>query len=112
MGERLRTGVRQSDTIARVGGDEFVALIPHIDRPALADGLARKLLDSLACPLVVRGHLLTVLASIGIAMFGDTLLDHADKAMYQAKLQGGNRYQHFERSMTREHASHALGGPH
>lgn len=96
VAERLRTGVRQSDTIARIGGDEFVVLIPTLDCHCTAAALAGKLRDTLGAPFVVRGHRLAVRASIGIAVFpqdgmeADILLEHADEAMYRAKQLGGN----------------------
>lgn len=106
-GERLRSALRQSDTVARVGGDEFVALASGIDSRDSASALAKKLLDALAAPFVVRGKKLVIGASLGIAMFpsdggdGDALIDNADHAMYQAKLEGGQRYQFFGHGIAR-----------
>lgn len=102
VAERLRGAVRQSDTVARVGGDEFVALATGIDSREGASGLAGKLLDSLAAPFLVRGKKLVIRASVGIAMFpadgadGETLINNADQAMYRAKLEGGQRHEFFE----------------
>ena len=102
VAERLQKAVRQSDTVARVGGDEFVALAAGLDHPEGAAGLAAKLVDSLTSPFVVRANRLGVGASVGIAMFptdgqdGDTLVDNADRAMYRAKFHGGKRYHFFE----------------
>lgn len=101
VAERLRSAVRQSDTVARVGGDEFAALAAGIASREDASSLARKLLDALASPFIVRGHKLAIGASVGIAMFPfdgadvDTLLDNADHAMYQAKLDGGQEHRFF-----------------
>ena len=103
LAERLQAGIRQSDTVARVGGDEFAILLTDIDKPETAERTAHNLLSSLARPFLVRGHRLSVGASIGIALFPSdsrnaaTLLDHADQAMYQAKLQGGQRFQLYQR---------------
>lgn len=111
VAERLRSGVRQSDTVARVGGDEFVALATGIDNRDGATGLARKLLDSLAAPFAVLGKRLVIGASVGIAMFpsdgadGDTLINNADQAMYRAKLGGGQRHEFFEQGQVRTAAA-------
>jgi diguanylate cyclase (GGDEF)-like protein/PAS domain S-box-containing protein len=102
VAERLRKALRQADTVARVGGDEFVALAVGLDHRAGAAGLAKKLVDALTSPFVVRGNQLSVGASVGIAMFpadgsdGDALVNNADLAMYRAKLEGGKRYHFFE----------------
>ena len=111
VAERLRSAVRQSDTVARVGGDEFVALATGIDSRDGASGLARKLLDSLAAPFVVRGKRLVIGASVGIAMFpsdgtdGNTLIDNADQAMYRAKFGGGQRHAFFEQGQVHTEAA-------
>lgn len=117
VAERLRTGVRVSDTIARMGGDEFVALISGIDSGEAAAALAKNLLDSFASPFVVRGQRFRIHASIGIAVFpsdgtdGDTLIDHADLAMYYAKLEGGNQHRFYDRSMSQASAAHCTSAP-
>jgi diguanylate cyclase (GGDEF)-like protein/PAS domain S-box-containing protein len=108
VADRMRTGIRQSDTIARVGGDEFAVLVSGLDGRETAELLARKLLDALSRPFVMRGEKFSISASIGIAMFpadganGDALLVHADRAMYQAKLLGGNRSCFYDRSFAAE----------
>lgn len=102
VAERLQKAVRQSDTVARVGGDEFVALAGGLDDRDGAARLAKKLVDALTAPFVARGNRLSVGASVGISMFpadghdGDTLIENADRAMYVAKLEGGSRYHFFE----------------
>jgi diguanylate cyclase (GGDEF)-like protein/PAS domain S-box-containing protein len=99
IADRLRGCVRQGDTVARVGGDEFTILFPDI---ALADDAARmadKVLQSFAAPFQIDTHELYVTASIGFALFpqdgddADTLLRNADSAMYRAKELGRNNYQ-------------------
>ena len=91
--------------VARLGGDEFTVLIPGLARPEDAAKLARRILSSLAHPIRVAGQEIFVNASIGIAVFPedgediDTLLMHADTAMYKAKEQGGSSYQAYSRSM-------------
>ncbi len=120
VAQRLRTAVRQSDTIARIGGDEFAALIGNINARVAIEVLASKLIGALAHPFALRGQQFSVHASIGIALFPDdgqdpdALLDSADRAMYEAKLQGGNRYQFYARSTPQRMSSGsgaALAGP-
>lgn len=91
---QLRAAVRQSDTVARYGGDEFVALLLHITHPHDTLAVARKMLDTLG-----QDSPFPVSASIGVALFPDhgfdssTLLVEADRAMYRAKSQGGHQAQ-------------------
>jgi diguanylate cyclase (GGDEF)-like protein len=91
--------------VARLGGDEFTVIIPGLTRPEDATKLARRILSSLAHPIRVAGQEIFVNASIGIALFPedgediDTLLMHADTAMYKAKEQGGSSYQSYSRTM-------------
>jgi diguanylate cyclase (GGDEF)-like protein/PAS domain S-box-containing protein len=95
---RLRASLREGDVVGRIGGDEFVVLIEEF---ADADSLARvaqKILDTVAPPVVVRGHECRVTSSVGISAYpqdgrdSQTLLKNADSAMYRAKEQGKNRF--------------------
>jgi len=101
---RISANVRANDTVARVGGDEFV-LVATVDDPADAATLADKLMAVIRQPYAVSGHAFNVSTSIGIAVYpgnGDTLhelLTNADAAMYHAKGQGRNAYCYFEASM-------------
>jgi diguanylate cyclase (GGDEF)-like protein len=105
IAKRLQATIRKQDTVARFGGDEFAVIAHGLHQPLDAAFLAEKLLAAIREPLLVGGkdHVLT--ASIGIAVFPDdgtdveTLLKHADTAMYQSKLQGRNSYQLFTRAM-------------
>jgi diguanylate cyclase (GGDEF)-like protein len=91
--------------VARLGGDEFTVIMSGLTDAQDAAKLARRILSGLAHPIRVDGHEIFVNASIGIAMYPfdgedlDTLLMHADTAMYKAKEQGGNSYQAYSRSM-------------
>lgn len=101
VGERLLARVRHSDTVSRIGGDEFVVLSPECGQPAIAAALATKLLRALAEPFELADTSLVIRASIGIALYPengqrpDTLLANADAAMYQAKANDGNNYQFY-----------------
>jgi diguanylate cyclase (GGDEF)-like protein/PAS domain S-box-containing protein len=96
---RLSAVLREEDTIARMGGDEFTVLLSNIKSEASAPVIAQKLLDAVAQPLRVEGHELFITTSIGIALYpedGDTaeaLLKNADSAMYRAKEIGRNSFQ-------------------
>jgi diguanylate cyclase (GGDEF)-like protein/PAS domain S-box-containing protein len=96
---RLQMIVRSGDTMARVGGDEFMLLAPDIHDPSDATRLAIKILESFEQPFEFDAHELFVTASIGVALHpGDgtdpeTLIKNADLAMYRAKDLGRNRYE-------------------
>ena len=102
---RLRAEVRETDIVARIGGDEFVILLGDLDGPEMADVIIREVSKKLADPILIEGQLVYVTASIGIAMFpndgsdGKALLLNADQAMYAAKAQGRNTYQYFTQSL-------------
>ncbi|ACC76112.1 EAL domain-containing protein [Paraburkholderia phymatum] len=104
VAERLASAVRGNDTLARVGGDEFVLLVPDEGR-AGATIIAGRLLAAIGAPFDVDGHDLRISTSIGIAMcpadgalVHDALM-HADAAMYHAKSMGRNAHCFFDASM-------------
>mgnify|MGYP004499068589 CR=1 FL=1 len=107
VGERLRAAVREEDTLARLGGDEFVLLLPRMDAPQGAGEVARAVLDALREPFRVGGRELFVTASAGISVApddgadGETLLRHADIAMYRGKQTRGDCYRFFTLEMNR-----------
>jgi diguanylate cyclase (GGDEF)-like protein/PAS domain S-box-containing protein len=102
---RLQGSVRASDTISRLGGDEFTVLLNDIADSDAAAGVARKILQSFTRSFRVESHELFVTASIGISLFPndgedvETLLKCADSAMYRAKELGRNQMQLFTASM-------------
>lgn len=102
---RLQGSIRSSDTISRLGGDEFTILLNDTSSTEAVFGIARKILSSLSRPFRVQGHELFISTSIGISLFpndGDdveTLLKCADSAMYRAKELGRNQAQLFTASM-------------
>ncbi|MFN2449623.1 MAG: diguanylate cyclase domain-containing protein [Candidatus Baltobacteraceae bacterium] len=101
--ERLTGVLRESDTLARFGGDEFVILQPVVDGAADAADLAQKLVNALRDPVEIEGHVQAVSTSIGVALYpGDgvdaaELLESADRALYRAKRAGRNTWQFSSR---------------
>ena len=105
IARRLDGVLRASDTISRIGGDEFSILLPEVTTTDAVAGVARKVLDSLSQPFNLDGHDLFVTASVGISCYpadgddAETLLKCADAAMYRAKELGRNQAQLFTASM-------------
>lgn len=99
MAERLTGSLREEDTVARVGGDEFSVLLPAVVSEEAAVDVARKILERLSEPYIVGGDELHVTISIGVAIYPkhgdspDSLLKSADGAMYGVKVAGGNDVQ-------------------
>ncbi len=93
---RLRSRVRHSDTVARIGGDEFLAIIEDCSGDEAAKAVAESLISALQDPVLIEGQTLSISGSIGIAMYpanaknAALLKRQADQAMYRAKSQGGN----------------------
>ncbi|MBZ0157729.1 MAG: EAL domain-containing protein [Alphaproteobacteria bacterium] len=102
---RLRACMRESDTVARIGGDEFTMLLPQISQPDDAAFTAKKIISILQRPFVIDGHELHISTSTGISTYpgdsenAETLLKNADIAMYHAKELGRNNYQFYNPSM-------------
>jgi diguanylate cyclase (GGDEF)-like protein/PAS domain S-box-containing protein len=105
VADRMRAAVRDSATIARLAGDEFVVVDALAD-PAQLGSLAQRLLDAVTAPMVIEGMEIVVSASIGAALAegaedtGDGLLRHADIAMYRAKSRGRNCWELHDSSRT------------
>jgi len=109
---RLRTMLRDGDTVARLGGDEFVLLLNELSDPGECRTALDRLLFTIAEPYQVSdGEWVQISASIGVTLFpideadADTLLRHADQAMYQAKQAGRNRHYLFDPSHDRQAAA-------
>ncbi|MBF0519812.1 MAG: EAL domain-containing protein [Nitrospirae bacterium] len=103
--KKLPNCVRDTDTVAHVGGDEFVVILPFIKKVQDAALVAEKIIETLSEPFLLDGHECFVGASIGISVYPsdgddiDTLLKNSDIAMYQAKERGRSNYQFFNTEM-------------
>ncbi|HEX7465240.1 MAG TPA: EAL domain-containing protein, partial [Usitatibacter sp.] len=101
VARRLSSCVREGDTVSREGGDEFVMILPDLERPEHARVVADKILKELIRPVEIGGHEIHVTPSIGISHYPNDatdvhqLLKHADNAMYQAKDAGRNTIRFF-----------------
>ncbi len=101
VGERLLSSIRNEDTAARQGGDEFIVLLPHIMDKTDVEEVTQKILTQLSLPYEVNEHEFFISGSIGIALYPEhgldasTLLKHCDTALYYAKTLGRNNYQFF-----------------
>lgn len=108
LGERLRSTIRETDVVARLGADEFAVMQVDLNGPEDASILARKLLDVLGQTYAVDGNLIRVSVSIGIAVCGrdalstESLLSFAEVALYRAKGEGRNTFRFFTESMDTE----------
>ena len=102
IAQRMKEVLRDGDTISRIGGDEFVAVLVDLDQEQDCLPVLERLLEAASSPFVVDGNRLQVSASIGVTFFpkddadADQLMRHADQAMYQAKQSGRNRYHVFD----------------
>lgn len=105
-GERLSHALREDDTVARFGGDEFVLLLENLSNSSDAVVLAERALASCAKPFSIDGHELLVTASLGVSVYpedgtdAETLLKNADTAMYRAKDRGTGTYQFYAPQMS------------
>jgi diguanylate cyclase (GGDEF)-like protein/PAS domain S-box-containing protein len=116
VADRVRTSVRETDTVGRFGGDEFALIQSDVPQPVDAAMLANKLLKALNEPFKIQGNEIRSGASIGIAVYGpdssraEILLSHADVALYRAKSEGRGTYRFFTDAMDVEmHTRVTLG---
>ncbi len=99
---RIKEAIREDDTVARLGGDEFVVLLVGLQAPEECAGSLVRLLEVINRPIDILGKLIHISASIGVSLYpedeqdADTLLRHADQAMYIAKQAGKNRYHLYD----------------
>jgi diguanylate cyclase (GGDEF)-like protein len=106
VSERLKACVREVDTVARVGGDEFTIILEGVSSEQNILAVAKRITESIATPFELKEHLLSIGISVGITIYPlddhplDELLKHADTAMYRAKQQGGSSFHVHEASVT------------
>lgn len=106
--ERLNACLRRSDSVARIGGDEFTLLLQNIGSHTDVAHIAEKVIAAIAQPADINGNLVVVGCSIGIAIYpqagrdADTLLKHADMAMYRAKQEEGSSFRFFTEVMNQD----------
>jgi diguanylate cyclase (GGDEF)-like protein/PAS domain S-box-containing protein len=109
----LRECCREDDTVARIGGDEFVVMLEDVDSVSVINRLLQKILNRMNAPMHLGDNRITISTSIGVSIFpqdaadATTLLKHADIAMYHAKNKGRNNFQYFQDYMNRA-AKHRL----
>jgi len=105
VAHRLQQTLRDSDTVSRIGGDEFNVLVPELQHREEAGLIAQKILDAFIEPIVLENHEITISFSIGISVFPDDascteeLIKNADMAMYHIKGRGKNGYEYFSDNM-------------
>jgi diguanylate cyclase (GGDEF)-like protein len=114
VAQRLRESVRETDTVARMGGDEFAIIQPLDSQPSAAIALAKRLVETVAQPFDLSGRPALVGVSIGIALYPDhgenpdLLLRNADQALYRAKKAGRKTFRLFDPAMGASHQEHPL----
>lgn len=112
VADRLRKCLRECDTLARIGGDEFTILLPEIHSRNDSELIAKKIIDTLNHPFHLENEEIFISTSIGIAHYPDDgetiegLLKHADIAMYAIKNKGKNGYQFYTDNMHKEVSAH------
>lgn len=112
VSRNIHAVLRDMDTLARLGGDEFVILLPEIATTQECSLVLERVLEAVSMPLILNEIRVNVTASIGVSLYpqddsdGDTLLRHADQAMYLAKQNGKNRYQLFDPDSDRKAQDH------
>lgn len=123
LSNRMRDALRDGDTLCRIGGDEFVAVLVELETPGDCEPILQRLLQAAATEVQIEGTMVQVSGSVGVTIYpkdgadADLLLRHADQAMYLAKQAGKNRYHLFDvdydvaaksRRETADHIGHAL----
>lgn len=107
ISQRIRDSLRAGDTVARIGGDEFVLLLLDLHDFRECESILTRMLDNVAEPALIGIHLVSVSASLGLTIYpndmadADILMRHADQAMYVAKQSGKNRFHLFDRELDR-----------
>ncbi|MFT5162846.1 MAG: diguanylate cyclase (GGDEF)-like protein [Alteromonadaceae bacterium] len=108
LARRIRHAVRESDTVARLSGDEFLIILENANKAKAAETVARNVISAISEPLSFEGRELLVASNVGISAYpgdGDDasmLIKNADAAMYQARKMGVNQYQFYTQAMNEE----------
>ena len=106
VANRIKSKIRNEDTLARFGGDEFILICNDIDDPISTLSIVEKVMHSMDEPIMIEGHSIYVTLSIGISLYpndaqtANDLLKNADAAMYKAKNDGRNTYSFYTEDMT------------
>ena len=102
VAQRMKEALREGDTLARIGGDEFIAVMIDLENIEDSEPVLKRLLKAAADPVTLGGAVMQISASIGVSLYpqdhvdADLLMRHADQAMYVAKQAGKNRYHFFD----------------
>ncbi len=102
LAAQMKRALRKGDTLARIGGDEFVGILTELRQLGDCEPLLMRILRAASKPMSINGELLQVSASIGVTIYpadaveAEQLIRHADMAMYQAKQSGKNRFHYFD----------------
>jgi diguanylate cyclase (GGDEF)-like protein/PAS domain S-box-containing protein len=105
VAQRMKEALREGDTLARIGGDEFIAVLVNLENIEDSEPVLKRLLKAAADPITLGDAVLQVSASIGVSLYpqdhvdADLLMRHADQAMYVAKQAGKNRYHFFDTAL-------------
>lgn len=99
LSEKMKNLLRKSDTVSRVGGDEFIALFVDIENKDSMNNLLDRIIETLAEPIIIESFPINISASIGVTFYpqqnkldADQVIRQADQAMYKAKESGKNQY--------------------
>jgi len=108
VARRIESQIRETDTLARFGGDEFVMILNDMNNPMIIVDIVQKVMQSMDDPIILNGHRIYVTLSIGISIYPDDtdmsgdLLKNADAAMYKAKNDGRDTYRFYTEDMTQK----------
>ena len=115
LARRLRSNLRESDTVARIGGDEFALVLPDLTTATAVVRIGEKMLANIETPLKVEGRYIDLRVSMGIAMFptdadnAEAVMQYADLAMYRAKRGGGSGISLANHAVRRQRSAAAIG---